>query len=312
MFQPTLYFVDGTPRNAHGMWSELFGTGLFGHGGHSDGFSSNFMIDPVTKKAFAVMTNVFGEGTFTQKLLPVIFGEYDWDDGGFAVCEDISGKYNSMRGFIAHGFLKITGFQDYQPFEKGKQDNTYYTYGDEAFTLIQVSDRVYKMEYDDVDSYFHAAENGVLQTGHSEDLVRKSDGSYYAEWTLYNLCFASFIFAVAVLLTKGILFIVKKKRKQEICTAPREKYHLISLGCSAVMVLLLIISVNLDIRFSILAVFGVVATILVVAAFVFGILQLKTNSTRLRTRLLRVFTLIASVALLGNAFYWEFYNFWSL
>ena len=78
------------------------------------------------------------------------------------------------------------------------------------------------------------------------------------------------------------------------------------------MVLMLMLSVDSEISYSILAVFGVAATILVVAAFVFGILQLKTNSARLRTRILRVFTLIATVALLTNAFYWEFYNFWSL
>jgi hypothetical protein len=309
MFKPTLYYDEGTPRNAHGMWAQQIGNGLFGHGGNSTGFSSNFMIDPAAKKAYAVMTNVVGEVTFCDALPPLIFGDYDWGGKDFTACDDISGKYNGMRGYVPHGFMKITGFLDCLPIEKTEWDNVYYLFGDEDLVLRQISDRVYNID-GRIDFHF-VGDDGVLQNG-TNDYHRKSDAGYYAEQTLYNLCYVSFFCAIGLLFINGIVFIIKKIRKHEIVKAPREKYHLLSLGCSAAVVLLLIIAVNTDISTSTIAVFGVLATISAIAAFVFGILQLRINNARLLTKIFRVITLVISTALLINVFYWEFFNFWSM
>ena len=311
MYNPTLYYAECTPQNAHGMWTEQFGNGLFGHGGNSAGFSSNFLIDPIAKKAHVVMTNVVGEVTFCYKLLPLIFGDYDWGDKEFTACEDISGRYNSMRSYVPHGFLKIESFLYSMLIEKSEQDNVYYLNDEKNIALTQISDRAYMIDDDGMIQFFFVADNGVLQTA-GDDLHRKNVAGYYAEWALFGLCIASFLFAVAVLFTKFIILIVRKIRKQEFEKTPKEKHHLFSLVCGAAVVLLLIVAVNLNISYATIAVFGVIATISAVAAFVLGIIQVKTNDARLRTKILRVLTLAASTAVLTNVFFWEFFNCWSV
>jgi len=311
MYKPTLYYAEGTPRIAHGMWTEQLGNGLFGHGGNSDGFSSKILIDPVAKKAYAVMTNVVGEMTFNYKLPPLIFGKYDWGNKDFTAGGDISGRYNSMRGYTAHGFLKITRFLDSITVEKAEQDNVYYLYGDHELAFIQISDRVYAIDYDDMITYYFVSDDGVLQC-RWEDWQRKSAVGYRAEWVSYNLFFLSFFFAAAVLLTKGTIFILKKVRRDEIIKEPKERYHLLSLGGTAVVILLLFISVNLDISDSVIAVFGVAGTICAAVTFVFGILQVKNNKALLHVRTLRAATLLTSAIVLANVLFWEFFNFWSV
>ena len=145
IYNPTLYYAGGTPRNAHGMWTEQFGSGLFGHGGNTAGFSSNFMIDPITQKAYAVMTNVRSEAAFCHEPLHLIFGDYNWGGKDFAACEDISGRYNSMRNYYRHGFHKFDNIRNTLSVEKSKQDNVYsLSFKGEVFaTLTQVSDRVF-------------------------------------------------------------------------------------------------------------------------------------------------------------------------
>ncbi|MCL1847114.1 MAG: beta-lactamase family protein, partial [Coriobacteriia bacterium] len=302
MYQPTLYYADGTPRNAHGMWAEQLGNGLFGHGGNSAGFSSHFLIDPVAKKALVVMTNAVSEVTFNHKLPPVVFGDYNWGDREIAVHKDISGNYNAMRGYFPHGFLKISRFLDNIPIERAEQDNVYYLFGDENLALTQVSDRVFVIHFDGMSTYYCVTDNGVLQSG-ADELHPKTVASHWLDWGLYQLFFMGFFLAVAVLLVKAGILIVQKIRKQEVYKAPKERCHLFSLGCSAAIVLLLMISVNLVISNATIAVLGVLGSLCAVAAFALGILQVKTKDARLRTKALRVLTLVVSAVMLTNVLY---------
>jgi len=302
MYEPSLYYADGTARNAHGMWAEQFGNGLFGHGGNSDGFSSNFVIDPIAQKAYAVMTNIIGEGVFCRKSLPIIFGEYDWGDKDFVACEDISGRYNSMRAYFQHSLHKFDNIRNTLLVEKTGQDGVYnLSFKGEVFSkLRQVSDRVFK---DDIGMRWFAGDGGVLQFG-IEDNRKVDDTAYYAQWALTILGLSLCFLAAALFLTKLSMIIVKKIRKKRIISASKEKYHLLSLGCISVALLFILILLFVDVEGT---VFGWIVSLCAVAAFVFSILQVKVTDAKLRTKLLRIATLTASVALLANVIFWELY-----
>jgi CubicO group peptidase (beta-lactamase class C family) len=311
MYEPTLYYSDGTPRNAHGMWIELLGNGLFGHGGNSVGFSSSFSIDPVDKKAIVVMTNVADEIVYNHKFPRAFFGDYDWSDSELSVYKDISGNYIGMRGYSPHGFLKITRFLDSIRIVKTEQNNVFYFDGNEDFAITQITNSVYVMNFDDLNTYFFLDENGVLHYG-ADELHRRNVVEYGIDWALYYLCFLSFFFAVTVLVVKGSIFVVKKIRKREIKKTLKQKSHLFSLGCSAAVVLLLLVSVNFDVSNATIAVFGVLGTLSAAVAFVLGILQVNIKDASQYTKTLRVLTLLASLIMLTNVLYWEFFNFWSV
>ena len=126
------------------------------------------------------------------------------------------------------------------------------------------------------------------------------------------------MFSIVILITKGAIFITKRARKGELYKAPKEKSQLISLSLiiAVLLFIYLMASVSLlsegpDNRNGMI-IFGLLATISAAASFVFGVLQVKTINARLRTKTLRVTTLIASAAVLTNVLFWELFNFCSL
>jgi hypothetical protein len=312
-FEPSLYYANGIPRNAHGMWSEQIGNGLYGHSGNSAGFSSIFLIDPVAQKALVIMANVTGESVFSFKLPPVYFGAYDWGSQDLTSYEDISGNYTESRGCTPHGVMKITRFVDNSTIVKAEQGDAFYLYGEKDLILTPIAKGVFVLSFDGMDSYFFVADDGrTLQAG-AQDWLRTSDGTYRLDGTMLNLMLLAAAFALAVLLTKAAIFVIKKIRKSERYQAAREKYQLLSLSCCVTLVGLFLIADadNIFTSFSALAVFGVLGTILAFVAFILGIIQLKTENARSRTKLLRVATLVIAAIMLTNVLYWEFYNFWS-
>ena len=321
MYEPTLYYANGAPRNAHGMWIGQFGNGLFGHGGNCTGFASNFMIDPVAQKAYVVMTNIAGEYTFNHGALPILFGDYMWNGEDFFPTADISGRYIPMREYLPKGFRKfgssaLVGTRIYI----ARHDNDFVLpnpWTGEDYPIIWVSNNVFYIDNGFAPQHFFLADNGVLQVA-ADDFHPVSAAGFYLDWTLFILLVLSGLFAIVLLIIKCVIFAVKRVKKEEPDQLPKEKYHLISLGliCSVALFIYLMAAVSLlsegpDNRAG-MTVFGLLATMCAAAAVVFGVLQVKVNNSRLRTKALRVITLVASVAVLANVLFWELYSFWNV
>jgi len=306
MYRPTLLYAGGTPRNTHGMWTSQFGNGLFGHGGNTDGFSSNFVIDPIAKKAYIVMTNVAGESTFCHELLQPIFGDYDWGTPNFTSDIDISGRYNSMRGYTNHTFKKFDNIRYPLQITKSDQDNVFLisVNGKVVSSLTRVSDRVF---VDDLGFLFYARDDGVLQMGIS-DLKNESTG-YYTQWALTILGLLSCFFAVIVLATKGIVGVVRRIRKEEITVAPNQRWHLASLGFLTLALAFLLLMLFGNNSFTLGVIYGCATTICAIAAVGSGVVQAFVKPGT--KAFLRITTLVAAVFLLANVIHWELFNFWS-
>jgi len=309
MYQPTLYYADGTPRNAHGMWTEQFGNGLFGHGGNSEGFSSNFMIDPVAKKAYVVMTNVVGESTFCHQPLQLIFGDYKWGDPDFSLALDLSGHYNFMRGYTDRTFKKFDNIREPLRITQSEKDNVFLLSinGDVFSSLTRLSDRVFID--DNVGLLFFVRDDGVLQCGVS-DVLKVNPAWFYTQWALTIIGLLSCFFAVGALIAKGTAAVVQKSRKQEITTSPNQRWQLLSLGFISVALAFLLLMLFGKNSFTVGVVYGWIASISAVAAVGFGIKQVIGKS-QAKAMILRIATLVASVLLLANVLHWEIFNFWS-
>lgn len=75
MLSPSYFYTDSEiPRNYHGFWTMYYEHPIICHGGNTNGFSSNVMIDLENKLAYVVMTNVAGEMTYNFLLPSYIFG----------------------------------------------------------------------------------------------------------------------------------------------------------------------------------------------------------------------------------------------
>jgi uncharacterized membrane protein HdeD (DUF308 family) len=277
------------------------------------------VIDPIAGKAYVVMTNIFGEFAFTRKPLPIIFGDYDWGIKDDTVSKDISGRYNSMRVYFPHGFFKVNNFLSAMSIEKSQLNNVFYLFGSKDRAITQISDNVFLVnDRMGMTFPFFVGDDGVLQSL-GADHHKESAASYYANWTLLILCALSCLFAGIVLVAKGIILVSKKIRKREICKAPKEKHHLFSIGCIAAAFLFFCVMYSFSPLYRLdgydylteMAVSGVLTTVSALAAFVFGILQVKTNARR-RTRIMRTVTLAASAIVLANDLFWELFNFWSV
>ena len=311
LYEPTLHYADGkTARNAHGMWAYQFGNGLFGHGGNSAGFSSIFVIDPVAQKACAIMTNVAGESVFNYGLLPVIFGDYQWDGEAPANAGELSGLYYSSRGYYPHSFLKINcsallGVLNMKRFQ-------------EDFTITWISDRVFLAGDRTSTMTFFITDDGTLQSM-ADDLQVKSATSYYFEVALLILYALSALYAFAALTARGLRRIVPFMRKKASGKTPPRSRRPVPLACMAGSIVFMLLMLALSLLsgaplprlLPTLAVFGCLATAGSIAAFILGVTQFWKNAD-VRRSFSGIATLAASLIVLANVAYWELFNFWSL
>lgn len=61
-------------RVYHGLWSLDLGRKLLGHAGNTQGFTSSFWFDPLSRTGLAIMTNEAGETHYNYGLLQAIYG----------------------------------------------------------------------------------------------------------------------------------------------------------------------------------------------------------------------------------------------
>jgi hypothetical protein len=75
LFTPTQWYPDGTPANAHGLWAQSREGHLWwSHAGNTVAASSNLLINPATRRAVVVATNVASESLATDGLVTLILG----------------------------------------------------------------------------------------------------------------------------------------------------------------------------------------------------------------------------------------------
>ena len=189
MLSPSRTFDDGSPRICHGLFYSLYGTdGLYGHGGNTQGCSSDLQLDLKHKTGYVMMINTQSDRVYTKGLPEILYGEKEIPhESGFEKV-DFSGHYRFGRSCGGAGMLKIGS-----PIEDSL---TIYKEGD-TFTgsngiakAEQISDTFVELTLIDNSKRYQALKkdaNGnviMLETYQAVDTKKLSDAEYYTEWAM--------------------------------------------------------------------------------------------------------------------------------
>ncbi|MBQ8927501.1 MAG: beta-lactamase family protein [Oscillospiraceae bacterium] len=99
MLTATSTYGEGmVPRNCHGLWTQP-GRGVLtlGHGGNTNSCSAQLEFDPVSGTGVVVMTNQYGESTFCAGIPELVFGTVEMPEEALPDPGSIAGLYVTSR-----------------------------------------------------------------------------------------------------------------------------------------------------------------------------------------------------------------------
>ena len=204
MLSSSWTFADGTPRICHGMFYSLYGDGLYGHGGNTEGCSSDLQLDLKNKTGYVMMINTQSDRVYTQGLPEVLYGNKEIpEESGFEKV-DISGHYRFGRSCGGAGMLKI-GSPIEDPLTITKTENGFTgTNGIEK--LEQISDSFLKVTLINNTTRYYAIKkdsNGnpiMLESFQAIDLRKLSDAEFYTDWIMIILLVLSLVVCAVLFL----------------------------------------------------------------------------------------------------------------
>lgn len=203
MLSPSFYYSNSDiPRNYHGFWTLYYDQPIICHGGNTNGFSSNVMIDLENKLAYVVMTNVAGEMTYNFLLPSLIFGT-----------DMISNSENSLNldGFYTSARTIVKGPKTYLSYlmtSEMKKENNVYSWQNHG-QLKPVGDGLYLFENADNMRYLVKAvlsDGKIKLEGFTSDYIETDPIKYW----ISKFLIGAMIVSIIVTLLEGILLIVKK------------------------------------------------------------------------------------------------------
>ncbi len=312
MLSPSLYFSDGTtPRMCHGIFFADYGSGLYGHGGNTEGFSSQLELDLENKTGIVLMTNKQGDSIYTDKLIETLYGSYSMptdDDSGFEKI-DLSGHYKMGRSTYGAGALKILGFfrDDLELRENG--DSYALIQGDfQVGTVEQISDNGAIMElitgsknyiFLKTDSKGNIA---ALESFHAIDYRKVSDSKYSAEYVSIIILIAS----AAVMI---VLFVIHIIRLRKFKNDYLYRFKLIEMLAGLAVLVMTIDMAIAVILFSVFAVQGIILSVLAAAEVVLIVMCWLCKSKPER-KIILIIESVCTLIMIAGILYWNLYQFW--
>lgn len=314
LLKPTLYYGDMEhARNCNGFWVMEWGVPTLGHGGNTEAFSSNLLIDVVSKTGVVVMTNQRYEETYNYKMMPLIFGEFhpSSSTGFLPKQEGLSGTYQNART-ISKGYGKLYSFITRMKIEDAGNNELKVIWPGKSYTAYQFAPSLY-----DLDGSLFYVDN------HEDGSIILSEpyGDYYkidqAQITIEYIVIGSAMFAlcyfIIMLIIESVAFIQSKKKKQSFLKDPLEKYHLF------ILFIIFFVFLNIFIMVLKLLNYSVLGSIRphIYLSFVFMIIPLvytvflpfalrKINIMR-KTKIKYILTGIAGCIVSFNIYYWQMY-----
>lgn len=315
LFNPTLYYGDtGYARNANGLWFTEYSIPVLGHGGNTDAFSANLLIDPVSKTTVVVMTNQRYEEVYNYEMMPIIFGEFNPSRPSQELPreEELAGTYQNART-ILKGYGKLYSMMTRLPIKADKSSGELKLIGPgKSFTVYEFEPSLY-----DIDGslfYVHSEEEDVtiLSTSYG-DSYKVDKSQIVQEYIILCLGILAFFYSFIMLIIKLIGFIRSKKRERSIERTTLSKYNLLIL----IEIFLIFINVSImilkvssysnleSIRPHIYLSFVFMVTLLGNTVLLPFILR-KVNVTK-KIKIEYIITGICGLILSFNIYYWQLY-----
>lgn len=298
------------PQSCHGLLPTEYAVTTYGHGGNTNGGSSNLVFDPVTKTGAVVLTNQAYEMLFTSEIPSMVFG--DVKDNRIlknAVINertDISGNYVVSRS-VFRGMLKIINVLNYLSLSQGENPDSYEMGG--VPVLTRVADNLYLV---DGSNQFLCA----TKTSDGTTILEGVSACYVPDEKV-GLEFAAVILLAVVVVMTLVLVVIKLIRKlaKKYKSIPGEKAILTGqcakLTLGGVMVAFLMLS---SVNAVVMSVIGILSAAVAVVCVVCAVLIIKTNITekgiKIKSRLAYSVYILCNFFVAGFVVYFELYNFW--
>lgn len=315
MLSPSRYFADETtPRLCHGMFFSDYGSGLYGHGGNTEGFSAELELDLENKTGFVMMTNKQRDSVYSTGLCELLYGNYHTTTSSNFQTIDLSGHYKMGRSVGGAGALRILS-----PYEDmlniWEQDGSF-TGNLGVIEYQQVSDYFVEMELINglkKNVIIKKDENGnvaAIETFQAIDYVKESAAKYYTDLVIIVLL----IVPIVIMTVLFIIHIIRlKKYKEQPIYQFKRQEMLSSLAVAAITVEAVILLITFGNSFTAGRVYYAAAcitlSVLAVLAVVF-IVRCWFVKEKPKNKILLVCETICNVLIIVGIIYWRLFQFW--
>lgn len=314
LFNPTLYYGNTEhARNSNGLWFMEYGIPVLGHGGNTEAFSSNLLIDPISKTTVLVMTNQRYEEVYNDEMMTIIFGEFipNTPSEPLPKRRDLVGIYQSGRT-ISKGFGKLYSLLTrIQIKDKRSHDGLTLTWPGKSYKLYEFEPSLYNIE----GSLFHIHDDDkfiILSTAYG-DYYKLDRIQAIKDYTLLILALIALCYSLVMLILKFIGFFRSKNRKSLMINTSLERYNLfILINIFLVFINILLMAVKL-LNYSVLE--SIIPHVYLSLAFMVILLGsialipfvLKKSNMRKRIKIEYIITGISGLIISLNIFYWQLY-----
>lgn len=314
LLNPTLYY-EGTdyPRNSNGFWFAEFAVSVLGHTGTTRAFSTNLLIDPISKTCAIVMTNQSYESIYNFEMMPLIFGDFNPKQSPISLGEkkNIDGIYGSSRTFLK-GYGKLHSIITRVKVKEIDDNQLRLTALGTSLHGYEFKDSFYNIE----DSLWHIYkdkdESIIMSTG-DQDFVKLSTFQVIIEYSLVFLAILVLLYSIIMLAIELVAFIRSKIKNKSSPNRLITKLHLFTLFVILfVFINVLIMAYKMisydvfrNIRPHVYLSFFFMITLL--GCFVYSIVILKKSNIKRRIKIKYILTSIASLVISLNIYYWQLY-----
>ena len=311
---PTLYY-EGTkyPLLANGFWFTELGVSVLGHGGNTKAFSSNLLIDPISKTCVITMTNQCYEEIYNNEMMPLIFGDFNPTQLSMSKSdmENVSGTYQITRTFLK-GYGKLHSFIARVKVKNIDNNQLKLTWPGDSYNAYEFEPSLYDVEGSLFQFYKDKDDSTILSEAYGDSYKLKKS-QIVIEYTVAFLGVLALLYCIIMLIFEFVAFFRYKKRNERHLGTSLSKYHLITLFEILFVFLNLFFMVqkllNLDtlakIRPHIYLSFIFMITLL--GYPIFAIFALRKSDIKRRTKIKYILTSIASLFVSLNIFYWQLY-----
>lgn len=307
MRSPSLYYADGkTPRIAHGMFVEQYGTELMGHGGATTGFSTDLKMDPVSRTGFVMMTNMQSDRIYSDGLSELLYGSREYAEEDQFEPVDLSGHYEMGGGIFGAGCYRLADFFNNRLHIKGTQGAYTGNHGIDRMRQISENEVLVdsvigtKLLYvlrKDADGQVTALERGsvdfpkITKTAYATDVV----------------CLVLLVLSAAGFLILFVYHLICDRKARAQMDGALKKWELAGCGLMVLMELdVFLISRMIGLPGAALAVPCILTVLLPVAGIViFG----RCVRQEEEKKILPVIEAVLGVCLIIAVIHWRFYQF---
>lgn len=300
MLQASSYYDNGVARVHHGLWALETPLHLIGHGGNTQGYTSNFMFDPLSRTGFAVISNEVGETAYNYGLIELFYGKGDYK---VKAGEDISGVYSAKRT-VNKGYARFLKYlAGVLPITKTESEGVYKIPVAEMSVKSLGNDAYYFDNGNGLSYINYLSQDGKTLQGYTTD---------YEKLALWEIVLVAVLVVGMLIIILSFLFrliglMIKFLRKKEIEV---KRNSILSHGLAVLISIIffymwMIMSVHSPIKVMLLSLLCSISALII---FCNWISQLYNRYNGNDHNLLS--TTLSMIAVVTVIFF-ELYNFWS-